>query len=84
MNKKSGSKHTTNDAAALLANPYYAITFDGGLFGEHAPMVSEEQWVAANTRLIDELGAEAYLRQLLTVLKGDYPRQPHDAGDRTE
>jgi len=30
------------------------------------------------TRLIGELGTEAYLRQLLAVLKGDYPRQPDD------
>jgi hypothetical protein len=59
-------------------NPYYAITLDSGLFGAHAPMVSEEQWVAANARLIDELGVEVYLRQLLAVLQGDYPRQPHD------
>jgi hypothetical protein len=28
----------------------------------------------ANVRLIEELGAEAYLRNLLSVLKGNYPR----------
>ncbi len=43
------------------------------MFGEHPPLVSEEQWVKANLRLVDELGTEAYLCQLLAVLKGDYP-----------
>jgi hypothetical protein len=62
----------------MLMNPYYAITLYPGLFGEHPPMVTEDQWVAANTGLIGELGAEAYLRRLLAVLKGDYPRQPDD------
>ena len=57
----------------MLMNPYYAIRLDSGLFSEHEPMVTEDQWVAANTRLISELGTEAYLRQLLAVLKGDYP-----------
>ena len=62
----------------MLMNPYYAITLDSGLFREHPPTISEDQWVATNTRLISELGTEAYLRQLLAVLKGDYPRQPDD------
>ena len=62
----------------MLMNPYYAITLDPGLFGEHPPLVSEDQWVEANLRLISELGTEAYLRQLLAALKGDYPRQPDD------
>jgi hypothetical protein len=28
----------------------------------------------ANVRLIEELGPEPYLRHLLSVLKGNYPR----------
>ena len=40
----------------MLMNPYYAITLYPGLFGEHPPMVTEDQWVAANTRLISKLG----------------------------
>jgi len=64
---------SANPTTAMLMNPYYAITFYPGLFGEHPPLVSEEQWVKANLRLVDELGTEAYLCQLLAVLKGDYP-----------
>jgi hypothetical protein len=36
-------------------------------------MLSEEDWVKANVNLIGELGPEAYLRNLLSVLKGNYP-----------
>ena len=59
------SYHNQSDdhgaTAAMLMNPYYAITLYPGLFGEHPPLTSEEQWVKANLRLVDELGTEAYL-----------------------
>ncbi|MCA1601181.1 MAG: hypothetical protein LC776_05915 [Acidobacteria bacterium] len=66
------------ETAAMLMNPYYAITLYPGLFGEHPPLANEDDWVKANAKLIEQLGTEAYLRQLLAVLKGDYPRQPDD------
>jgi hypothetical protein len=59
-----------------LINPYYAINFDPAFATEHAPIVSETQWVSANVRLIDELGSEEWLERMLAVLKGDYPRSP--------
>jgi hypothetical protein len=37
-----------------------------------AGLLGEDQWVQANTRLIEELGATAYLRNLLMVLKGGF------------
>jgi len=40
----------------------------------HEPLISEDNWVKAKVRLIEELGAEPYLRNLLSVLKGNYPR----------
>lgn len=58
----------------IFANPFYAVTFDPGLFGDHEPLVSKEQWITANVRLIKEMGAEAYVRQLLEILEGNYPR----------
>lgn len=74
MSKRPRDSSTNvGPTTAILMNPYYAITFSPGLFGEHPSLTSEEQWVKANSRLIDELGAEAYLRQLLAVLKGDFP-----------
>jgi hypothetical protein len=57
-----------------LINPYYAINFDPDFTTEHAPIVSEAQWVQANVRLIDELGPKEWLERLLAALQGDYPR----------
>jgi hypothetical protein len=33
-------------------------------------------WIAANIKQIEELGPEAYLRNLLSILKGNYPKAP--------
>jgi hypothetical protein len=33
-----------------------------------------EDWIAANARLINDVGAERWLTSLLEVLEGDYPR----------
>jgi hypothetical protein len=65
---------TPGDVAGMIANPFYAITIEETLALPHEPMISEDDWVKANVDLINELGAEAYLRNLLSVLKGNYPR----------
>jgi hypothetical protein len=65
---------TSAEVAGIIANPFSAITFDPGLFGEHEAIVDEETWVQVNVGLVEELGAEAYLRNLLVILKGDKPR----------
>jgi len=57
-----------------LINPFYAVTIHPDLTGEHEPLVSKEQWVQANARLIEELGVEAWLAQLLATLEGNFPR----------
>ncbi|HUY47816.1 MAG TPA: hypothetical protein VMV92_19145 [Streptosporangiaceae bacterium] len=62
------------DVASMIANPFYAITIDEGLTLPHEPMISEDDWIKANADLIKELGPEPYLRNLLSVLKGNYPR----------
>jgi hypothetical protein len=58
----------------MIANPFYAIEIDEGLAMPHGPMISEDEWVKANVQLINELGSEAYLRNLLSILKGNHPR----------
>ena len=63
---------TEIDMLALVVNPVYAIEIDEDLLFEHEPLVSEDQWVAANVNLIEQMGAEAWLRELLSVLKGNY------------
>jgi len=44
MSKRQKSASTADPTTAMLMNPYYAITLDPGLFGEHPPLVSEDQW----------------------------------------
>jgi hypothetical protein len=65
---------TPGDVASMIANPFYAVNIDEGLAVPHEPLISEDDWIMANVRLIEELGPEPYLRNLLSVLKGNYPR----------
>ena len=72
-----------NDVKDLFINPYYAITVAPVLATEHEPMVSEEQWIKVNLELMEQMGSEAWLKQLLTTLKrNDIPSGP--AEDQTE
>ncbi len=66
---------TSGDIAGIVANPFYAINIDQGLALPHEPMISEDDWIKANVNLIRELGPEPYLRNLLFILKGNYPRR---------
>lgn len=58
---------------SMITNPFYAINIEPALAADHELMISEDQWVRANIQLINELGPEAYLRNLLSILKGNYP-----------
>ncbi|MFA6492613.1 MAG: hypothetical protein WCV58_00485 [Patescibacteria group bacterium] len=53
----------------IFINPFYAINISPSLLTEHEPMVSKEKWVKVNAKLIDELGKEEWLKQLLSVLE---------------
>ena len=65
---------TPTDVIGVITNPFSAITFAADLFGEHEPMVDEDTWVQVNVELVKELGAEAYLRNLLVDLKTGKPK----------
>ncbi|GEB53131.1 hypothetical protein HLB32_14740 [Streptomyces cacaoi] len=56
----------------VLINPFSAIEIHPSLAAPHEPLVSEDQWVHAMVRHIEEHGAEHTLRILLHTLKGDY------------
>lgn len=58
-----------NDLKEILANPYYAIVISRALSEEHELLVSEEDWVKANAKLIDEIGGAEWLRRLLDTLR---------------
>jgi hypothetical protein len=59
---------TPADVARVIA-PFCAITFAPNLFAEYEPIVDEDTWIRINTGPIEELGADAYLRNLLVVIK---------------
>jgi hypothetical protein len=67
-----------NETIHMLINPYYAINLAPGLADEHAPLIGSEQWIQANLKLIDKIGAREWLEHLLAVLQGDYPHHPDD------
>lgn len=67
---------TPADVSSLIGNPFYAINIDPTLAEPHPPLISEEQWIAASLTQIENIGPEAYLRNLLSILKGNYPRTP--------
>ena len=60
---------TAEDVQAVLVNPFYAVTISPTLFGEHDPIIARSRWVQANARLIEQIGAEAWLNRLLDVLE---------------
>ena len=64
---------TPGDLSAVLSNPFYAIDIDPGLAVPHEKVLSEEDWIRVNIRLIEQLGPEAYLRNLLSALRGNFP-----------
>jgi len=62
------------DLNALIGNPFYVIEIDPVLAEPHEPIVSEDDWIAANVKSIKQLGPEPYLRNLLSILKGSSPK----------
>jgi len=56
------------DPSDMIINPFYAITLKDELFGEHEIEGAKEDWVLKNTQLIEEIGAEDWLGELLLAL----------------
>lgn len=71
-----------NNLEDMLSNPFYAITVAKPFSEDHEPLVSEEDWIKANAKLIEEIGAEEWLRLLLNKLRAkqqaDVKYQQHD------
>jgi hypothetical protein len=61
-----------DDVSGMLINPPYAISISPDLAGKREAIVSKQRWIEANTRLIDEIGAEEWLRRLLALLEGKF------------
>jgi hypothetical protein len=58
-----------DDLKTILVNPYNVVQIDSTLAQDHELLVSKEEWVQANSKLIEEIGAEAWLRLLLDALR---------------
>jgi hypothetical protein len=69
---------TPENILRMLTNPFYCINIAEELCAEHEPMVTEEQWIAAATKLIKESGPETFLKHLLENLKGNYKASGED------
>src|SRR5690242_20660900 len=72
--KEGGVPHFTEDSLQrIIINPFYAITVAESLTEEHEPSMGEAEWVLANASLMEEMGNEWWLRQLLDVLECKAP-----------
>ena len=65
-------KWTGEAIAGLLINPFGAIQIDPSLAVPHEPIFTEEQWIQAVVRMIEQEGAEFAVQALLRILKGDH------------
>jgi hypothetical protein len=59
----------------VLVNPYKGIIYSDRLKGEHEPLVTRDMWIGANIKMIEELGADAWLWGLLNVLETGGPKR---------
>ena len=60
---------TPDEIASVIRNPFHAIEIHPVVFGERPAFITEDQWVEANARLIEEEGLERWMRGLLATLR---------------
>lgn len=75
------NRRTPGDIVGVMSNPIYAIQIDPALTFDHEPILGEDEWVQVNAKLIRDLGGENYLRNLLSILKGNWVAAPDYRGD---
>jgi SEC-C motif-containing protein len=56
-----------------VADPLEAVKLDPVLTEAHEPIVDEVTWLMGNVSVIEDEGAEPYLRNLLFTLAGGFP-----------
>ena len=63
---------STEDIRGMISTPVYCLDRVAPWIAEPpGPLIPVEEWVAAGAKLIEEIGAEAYLRQLSQNLRGE-------------
>lgn len=63
-------------ARQIFINPYYAINISPLLTDEHDKLTTKEQWIKVNSKLIDEIGKEEWLKHLLAILESGANPKP--------
>lgn len=58
-----------DDKTYAVINPIETISISTRLKGQHKTIVDLKDWLKANTKLIDEIGAEKWLYLLLNILE---------------
>ena len=59
-----------DDLKRIFINPFSSLLVASALVEEHELLVSTEEWINANNRLIESLGTETWLQQVVTALEG--------------
>ena len=68
----SPGRSRPEEVRKMVSNPVYCLDQVAPWISEPpGPLIPVEQWVAAGTKLIEEIGAEAYLRLLIQNLRGE-------------
>ena len=62
---------TVDDLRRMLANPFYCIEIHPSMAVTHEPLITEDVWIAGAVNSIKEIGADAFLKELLENLKGN-------------
>ena len=63
---------STEDIRKMVSNPVYWLDRVAPWIAEPpGSVIPIEQWVAASAKLIEEIGAESYLRLLIQNLRGE-------------
>lgn len=65
---------TQEDAEGMLTNPFYAVTFASHVFKQHDSLSPKEDWVAANSHTMKDIGAKTWLEELLDILSQSHAK----------
>jgi hypothetical protein len=67
------------DVEDVFFNPFYAVILAPYLFENQELIATKEDWVLLNAQLIEDIGAETWLKELLDILS--LPRVEYDGHD---
>jgi hypothetical protein len=71
--RPAGRGWTEEDIGLIASNPYHCLEkVDPAFARDHETLIDEEQFIRIGKRMIEEKGAEWYLRLLLENLKGNF------------